>query len=52
VALCRAAGLAPVAAICEVMTPDGDMAGEAELERFSLRWGLPMVSVGDLVTYL
>jgi 3,4-dihydroxy 2-butanone 4-phosphate synthase len=48
VALCRAAGLAPVAAVCEVMNPDGRMAGEADLERFALRWGLPMVAVADL----
>jgi 3,4-dihydroxy 2-butanone 4-phosphate synthase/3,4-dihydroxy 2-butanone 4-phosphate synthase/GTP cyclohydrolase II len=46
--LCRAAGLPPVAAVCEVMNPDGRMAGEADLERFSLRWGLPMVAVDDL----
>jgi 3,4-dihydroxy 2-butanone 4-phosphate synthase len=49
VALCRAAGLPPVAAVCEVMNPDGRMAGVADLERFALRWGLPMVSVPDLV---
>jgi 3,4-dihydroxy 2-butanone 4-phosphate synthase len=48
VALCRAAGLAPVAAVCEVMNPDGRMAGEADLERFALRWGLPVVAVADL----
>ena len=52
VALCRAGGLPPVAAICEIMTPDGDMAGEAELERFSLRWGLPMVAIDDLAAWL
>jgi 3,4-dihydroxy 2-butanone 4-phosphate synthase len=52
VALCLAAGLPPVAAVCEVMEPDGHMAGEAALERFALRWGLPMVGVGDLRTYL
>jgi 3,4-dihydroxy 2-butanone 4-phosphate synthase len=46
--LCRAAGLPPVAAVCEVMNPDGRMAGEADLERFALRWGLPMVAVDDL----
>jgi 3,4-dihydroxy 2-butanone 4-phosphate synthase/3,4-dihydroxy 2-butanone 4-phosphate synthase/GTP cyclohydrolase II len=52
VALCRAAGLPPVAAVCEVMNPDGRMAGEADLERFSLRWGLPMVAVQDLTLAL
>jgi 3,4-dihydroxy-2-butanone 4-phosphate synthase len=30
------------------MNPDGRMAGEADLERFALRWGLPMVAIGDL----
>jgi 3,4-dihydroxy 2-butanone 4-phosphate synthase len=52
VALCRAAGLAPVAVVCEVMNPDGRMAGEADLERFALRWGLPMVAIGDLTLAL
>jgi 3,4-dihydroxy 2-butanone 4-phosphate synthase len=48
VALCRAAGLPPVAVVCEVMNPAGDMAGVADLERFALRWGLPMVAIEDL----
>jgi 3,4-dihydroxy 2-butanone 4-phosphate synthase len=52
VALCLAAGMAPVAAVCEVMAPGGRMAGEAELERFALRWGLPMVAVEDLAAFL
>jgi 3,4-dihydroxy 2-butanone 4-phosphate synthase len=52
VALCEAAGLPPVAAVCEVMNPDGTMAGEADLERFALRWGLPMVAVADLAMAL
>ncbi|HEY2999505.1 MAG TPA: 3,4-dihydroxy-2-butanone-4-phosphate synthase, partial [Acidimicrobiales bacterium] len=52
VALCRAAGLPPVAAVCEVMEPDGRMADEPALERFALRWGLPMVAVADLAVAL
>jgi 3,4-dihydroxy 2-butanone 4-phosphate synthase/3,4-dihydroxy 2-butanone 4-phosphate synthase/GTP cyclohydrolase II len=52
VALCSAAGLPTVAAICEVMSSDGTMAGFFELERFALRWGLPMVDIGDLVAWL
>jgi 3,4-dihydroxy 2-butanone 4-phosphate synthase len=52
VAMCVAAGVPPVAAICEIMTPDGVMAGEGELERFSLRWGLPMVAIDDLQAWL
>lgn len=52
VELCRAAGLPTVAAICEVMNPDGTMAGLAGLEHFALRWGLPLVEIADLVTWL
>jgi 3,4-dihydroxy 2-butanone 4-phosphate synthase len=52
VELCRAAGLPTVAAICEVMNPDGTMAGLAGLEQFALRWGLPLVEIADLVTWL
>lgn len=52
VALCAAAGLPTVATICEVMNLDGSMAGRPELEVFALRWGLPMISIGDLVAWL
>lgn len=52
VELCRAAGLPTVAAICEVMSRDGTMAGFAELERFALRWGLPLIDINDLIAWL
>lgn len=52
VALCAAAGLAPVGVCCEVMNPDGTMAGPADLEAAALRWGLPLVDVGDLRAWL
>ncbi len=52
VALCAAAGLPTVAAICEVMSGDGTMAGYFELEMFALRWGLPMIDIGDLIAWL
>lgn len=52
VALMRAAGLPPVGVCCELMHPDGHMAGLAELERFALHWGLPLVSIGDLAAHL
>jgi 3,4-dihydroxy 2-butanone 4-phosphate synthase/3,4-dihydroxy 2-butanone 4-phosphate synthase/GTP cyclohydrolase II len=48
VELCRAAKLPTVGVCCEVMTPDGHMAGAAELERFALRWQLPLIEIGDL----
>lgn len=52
VALCVAAGLAPVGVCCELMNPDGTMAGAAEAEIAALRWGLPLVELGDLVAWL
>ena len=51
-ALCESAGLPTVAAICEIMGPDGTMASEDESERFALRWSLPLVEVADLCTWL
>jgi 3,4-dihydroxy 2-butanone 4-phosphate synthase/3,4-dihydroxy 2-butanone 4-phosphate synthase/GTP cyclohydrolase II len=52
VALCRAAGLPSVGVCCEIMSPDGHMAGPAELERFALHWGLPLIDIADLSTFL
>ena len=52
VALCIAAGLAPVGVCCEVMRPDGVMAGPADLEQFALRWELPMIDIHDLERWL
>jgi 3,4-dihydroxy 2-butanone 4-phosphate synthase len=52
VELCRAAAQPIVALIYEVMNPDGTMAELAELERFALRWGLPLVEIADLVRWL
>jgi 3,4-dihydroxy 2-butanone 4-phosphate synthase len=51
-ALCVAAGVPTVAAICEVMGPDGHMLGGGAVERFALRWELPMLSVDDLARHL
>ncbi len=52
VALCEAASLPTVGVCCEVMGRDGVMAGPAELERFALTWGLPLVDIRDLVARL
>ncbi|WP_432885759.1 3,4-dihydroxy-2-butanone-4-phosphate synthase [Kribbella sp. CA-245084] len=52
VALCVAAGLAPVGVCCEVMRADGVMAGAADLEQFALRWELPMIDIHDLERWL
>jgi 3,4-dihydroxy-2-butanone 4-phosphate synthase len=34
------------------MSPDGVMAGPAELERFALHWGLPLIEISELSTFL
>lgn len=52
VVLCTAAGLPPVGVCCEVMNPDGTMAGPADLEAAALRWGLPLVDISDLRAWL
>jgi 3,4-dihydroxy 2-butanone 4-phosphate synthase/3,4-dihydroxy 2-butanone 4-phosphate synthase/GTP cyclohydrolase II len=51
-ALCEAAGLPTVAAICEVMGPDGHMLRGSAVERFALRWALPLISVDELARCL
>jgi 3,4-dihydroxy 2-butanone 4-phosphate synthase/3,4-dihydroxy 2-butanone 4-phosphate synthase/GTP cyclohydrolase II len=52
VELMRAARLPTVGVCCEIMAPDGHMAGPAELERFALHWGLPLVDIADLGAHL
>ncbi|MFK4085272.1 riboflavin synthase [Kribbella sp. NPDC020789] len=52
VALCMAAGLAPVGVCCEVMRPDGVMADAVDLEQFAMRWELPMIDVHELARWL
>jgi 3,4-dihydroxy 2-butanone 4-phosphate synthase len=47
-ALCAAAGLPTVAAICEVMGPDGRMMTGSAVERFALAWSLPLISIDEL----
>jgi 3,4-dihydroxy 2-butanone 4-phosphate synthase len=52
VALCVAAGLPQVGVCCELMNPDGTMAGAADAEIAALRWGLPLVELSDLQYWL
>jgi len=51
-ALCAAAGLPTVAAICEVMGPDGHMLTGSAVERFALAWSLPLISISQLAAHL
>jgi len=45
------AGLAPCAAICEVLNEDGSMARLPELIEFRQRFKMPMISVAQLIEY-
>ncbi len=49
--LMRIAGLSPLAAICEIMKPNGEMARFPELAEFARTHGLPIVSIADLIGY-
>ncbi len=49
--LSKMAGLKPAGVICEIMKPDGEMARMAELEVFSEKHNIPILSVADMVTY-
>ncbi len=49
--LCRLAGLAPVAVICEIIKDDGTMARREDLREFSRRYEMPIVYISDIVEY-
>lgn len=45
------AGKKPAGVICEIMNDDGTMARRDDLEVFSNKHGIPIVSIEDLITY-
>jgi 3,4-dihydroxy 2-butanone 4-phosphate synthase / GTP cyclohydrolase II len=50
--LARLAGLAPAGVLCEIVTEDGlGMARRDDLERFSAKHGLLLITIADLVRY-
>ena len=49
--LARLAGLNPAGVICEVMNDDGTMSRMPDLERFSARHGIMILSVADIIEY-
>lgn len=49
--LCKLAGIAPMAAICEIVKEDGSMARRDYLEEFCKKFDLNIVSVSDIVSY-
>ena len=49
--LARLAGLQPAGVICEIMADDGSMARMPQLEAFSQKHGVKIVSVADIIAY-
>jgi len=49
--LARLAGMKPAGVICEIMNDDGTMARLPDLEKFSKKHGLKIVSIADLIAY-
>lgn len=49
--LARIAGLNPAGVICEIMKPDGTMARMPDLEDFSARHDIPIITVEEIIKY-
>jgi 3,4-dihydroxy 2-butanone 4-phosphate synthase/GTP cyclohydrolase II len=49
--LARLAGLRPAAVICEIMKDDGTMARMPDLEEFSKKFNIPIVTIADIIEY-
>ena len=49
--LARLAGLIPAAVICEIINEDGTMSRRDELESFSKKHQIPLVTIKDLIEY-
>ncbi|MBY0470898.1 bifunctional 3,4-dihydroxy-2-butanone-4-phosphate synthase/GTP cyclohydrolase II [bacterium] len=49
--LARMAGCTPAAVICEVMNDDGTMARLKDLQEFGLKYGIPIISIKDVISY-
>jgi len=49
--MARLAGLEPAAVLCEILNEDGTMARVPQLEEFSKKHDMPIVSIADLIEY-
>ncbi|MCI4444881.1 MAG: bifunctional 3,4-dihydroxy-2-butanone-4-phosphate synthase/GTP cyclohydrolase II [Candidatus Aminicenantes bacterium] len=49
--LARLAGLYPAGVICEVMKEDGTMARMPDLEKYTEEFGIPILTIADLIAY-
>jgi len=47
--LCKLAGLRPAAVICEIINEDGTMSRKPDLEVFSKKHGIPIVTIEELI---
>ena len=45
------AGLTPCGVLCEITNPDGTMARFPELKLFSKKYGIPMVTIREIIDY-
>ena len=49
--LSRIAGLYPAGVICEILNEDGTMARVPQLAKFARRYGLPLITIADLIQH-
>ena len=49
--LCKIAGLYPAGVVCEIMSDDGTMSRMSELETFSQRHGLKILSIAQIIAH-
>lgn len=49
--LASLAGLPPVGVLCEILNEDGSLARLSDLSVFKKEFGLPMISIADLIEY-
>ena len=49
--LVRLAGMKPGAVICEIINDNGEMARRVDLEAFSVKFDIPIVSIHEIVRY-
>ncbi len=49
--LARIAGLYPAGVICEIMKEDGTMARMPDLEKFSAKFSIPVITIEEIIKY-
>jgi len=45
-------GLYPAGVICEIQNPDGSMSRLPQLKEYAKQWGMKLISIADLISYL